>query len=220
MTQNLEHASLKQRQRAEREGWPDGLGLRVHRALSWLDRAEQCSDLDGRFIFLWIAFNAAYAQDLSAMEFSREQKRLNLFLEKLVSLDSERCLYDLVWREFSGSIRVLLKNHYIFKPFWDFQNEKISQAEWEENFAKANHAAAVALANQDCANVLGVVLARMYMLRNQLVHGGATWNSTVNREQLSNCTAFLAKLVPRVVTLMMDHPETLWGSAVFPVVEA
>ena len=92
MKQNLEHASLKQRQRAEREGWPDGLGLRVHRALSWLDRAEQCSDLDGRFIFLWIAFNAAYAQDLSAMEVSREQQRLNRFLEKLVSLDSERCL--------------------------------------------------------------------------------------------------------------------------------
>ena len=33
--------------------------------LSWLHRAEQCEDEDGRFIFLWIAFNAAYAQDLA-----------------------------------------------------------------------------------------------------------------------------------------------------------
>ena len=39
----------------------DGLGLRVHRALSWLDAAERCGDDDdARFIFLRISLNAAY----------------------------------------------------------------------------------------------------------------------------------------------------------------
>ena len=52
---------LKTRQRAERVNYPEHLSLRVHRALSWLNRAEQCQDDDGRFIFLWISFNAAYA---------------------------------------------------------------------------------------------------------------------------------------------------------------
>jgi len=53
---------LKARQRAERERYPPNLGLRVHRALSWLGRAEQLvEDVDARFVFLWIAFNAAYA---------------------------------------------------------------------------------------------------------------------------------------------------------------
>jgi len=51
------HAELKSRQRAEREGWPEFLALRVHRALSWLDRAERCEDDDGRFVFLWVAFD-------------------------------------------------------------------------------------------------------------------------------------------------------------------
>ena len=39
------------------------MGLRVHRAISWIGRAEVCgTDADAKFIFLWIAFNAAYAQ--------------------------------------------------------------------------------------------------------------------------------------------------------------
>lgn len=40
----INYKSLKKYQRAERGSYPDGLGLRVHRALSWLDRAEQSAD--------------------------------------------------------------------------------------------------------------------------------------------------------------------------------
>lgn len=53
--------ALKARQREIRGAFPESLGLRTHRALSWLNRAEQAGDADGRFIFLWITFNAAYA---------------------------------------------------------------------------------------------------------------------------------------------------------------
>ena len=50
--------------------WPggfsedDNLGLRVHRAISWIERAEQESDdADAALVFYWIAFNSAYAKD-------------------------------------------------------------------------------------------------------------------------------------------------------------
>jgi hypothetical protein len=60
----LDYSHLKERQRTERESNPENLSLRVHRALSWLHRAQSCeNDLDGQFIFLWIAFSASYAQD-------------------------------------------------------------------------------------------------------------------------------------------------------------
>ncbi|MBM4125285.1 MAG: hypothetical protein FJ246_10100 [Nitrospira sp.] len=62
----LTHRHLKERQRAEREAFSPNLSLRVHRALSWLGRAEQFGreqDVDGQFIYLWIAFNAAYTID-------------------------------------------------------------------------------------------------------------------------------------------------------------
>jgi hypothetical protein len=56
--------ALKARQREIRDGFPESLGFRTHRALSWLNRAEQAEDADGKFIFLWIAFNAAYANEI------------------------------------------------------------------------------------------------------------------------------------------------------------
>jgi len=43
------YTELKNRQRQERESYSEYLGLRVHRALSWLNRAEQCvDDADGQ----------------------------------------------------------------------------------------------------------------------------------------------------------------------------
>jgi hypothetical protein len=72
---------------------------------------------------------------------------------------------------------------------------------------------------RDTVTVLAIVLSRVYVLRNQLVHGGATWNSRVNRDQVRDCTRFLGQLVPLVVGIMMDHPATLWGDPCYPVVE-
>jgi hypothetical protein len=64
-----------------------------------------------------------------------------------------------------------------------------------------------------------IVLSRIYTLRNQLIHGGATWGSSVNRDQVRDCVGFMGKLVPLVIEVMLDHPETLWGDACYPVVE-
>jgi len=220
MDSTQDYTTLNDRQRAERDGWPTNLGLRVHRALSWLQRAELCEDEDGRFIFLWIAFNAAYANDIDDRERDPEQKVFNRFLSKLEQLDTDSVLYELIWQEFTSSIRVLLKNHYVYQPFWDHHNGLLTEEEWKARFDQANLAAHKALAANKTATALGIVLARMYTLRNQLIHGGATWNSSINREQLRDCTAFLGKLVPFVVTLMMDNPNTLWGDACYPVVES
>ncbi len=63
MQESLKHAALKKKQRTLRDDFPETMGLRVHRALSWIARAEEAEDADGRFIFLWIAFNAAYADE-------------------------------------------------------------------------------------------------------------------------------------------------------------
>ena len=93
-------------------------------------------------------------------------------------------LYDLVWEEFSGSVRLLLKNHYVFQPFWDYHNNLIDEQDWQRRFQRAGKAVDHALAKHDTSTLLSVILSRMYTLRNQLMHGGATWNSSVNRDQL------------------------------------
>lgn len=45
---------------------------------------------------------------------------------------------------------------------------------------------------------------RIYALRNQLMYGAATCSSSVNREQVRNCTNLLAKRVPLVIESMLD----------------
>ena len=77
----------------------------------------------------------------------------------------------------------------------------------------------LALSSGNTPMLLGVVFNRLYTLRNQLIHGGATWNSKVNRKQLHDCVSLLHKLIPQIISLMMEHPDTLWGDACYPVVE-
>jgi len=221
------HAELFARYEPEKALYGPALGLRVHRALSWLRRAEMEADAagspgegdpDAQFIFLWIAFNAAYATDIAEDYFASEQETFRSFLDKLLTLDRDRRLPDLVWRQFTGPIRELLKNKYVFRDFWLSNKGTLAPDAWQPRFEAANRNARDALAANDTLKLLGIVLSRIYTLRNQLVHGGSTWHSSVNREQVRDCARFMAALVPVIIEIMMDNPQTLWGDAVYPVV--
>ena len=134
---SLQHSVLKQRHRQVRDGHPTSLTLRVHRAMSWLNRAEQAEDVDGKFIFLWIAFNAAYAQELDDSDRTSDKATFTAFLQKLCDLDTSKRIDELIWKEFSGSIRMLLNNPYVFHLFWEFQRSRIDESEWKDRFASA-----------------------------------------------------------------------------------
>ena len=52
---------LKTIHRDNRVNFKEEFSTRIHRSLSWIKRAEmESEDSDASFIFLWIAFNAAY----------------------------------------------------------------------------------------------------------------------------------------------------------------
>jgi hypothetical protein len=213
------YITLKQRQRLERAGHPTHLALRVHRALSWLHRAEQCTDSDGRFIFLWIAFNSAYANETGEYRLP-EGRRFGEFLNRLVSLDRKELLSNIVWQQYSGAIRILLDNKFVFQPFWDNLNKLPDSDDWEQQFDRAKTASNRALADRNTGRVLCIVFSRLYTLhtlRNQLIHGGATWNSKVNREQLRDGAHILEELVPAVIDIMMDNAQAHWAEACYPV---
>ncbi len=93
-----------------------------------------------RFIFLWIAFNAAYANEILDRQSFTERKLFQRFLNRLIESD-------------------------------------------------------------------------------ELLHGGATWNSAVNRGQIAQGAAIMGLIVPTVIYLMMENPNQLWGDPCYPVVE-
>lgn len=218
----LHPEALKDKQRELRDGFPLPLTLRVHRALSWLRRADaEQEDLDVRFILLWIGFNAAYAGDLDrALDGAgNERARFDEFFAALVRMDSNNRIYSVIWDRFSQEIRLLLDNRYVFAPFWKNHGGEVGGGGWEITFEAAKRAANRALAQRDTPVVLSILFDRLYVLRNQLVHGGATWNSNANRNQVRDGAALLGCLLPVFINLMMDHPDEEWAMPNYPVVE-
>ena len=211
-------SELKDQHRESREHLHPSLSLRTHRALSWLEKAEASEDEDSRFIFLWIGFNAAYATDIDAQYRINERETFQNFFQKLVDLDKQNKLYELLWSEFSSGVRALLDNKYVFQPFWDYQNGKVSEEDWKASFSAAKTVANKSLANRDTPKALSVIFDRIYTLRNQVFHGGATFGSSVNRSQVKDCASFLHQVLVITIGIMLGASNTLWGDPYYPVV--
>ena len=211
---------LKEKQRRVREEFPINLGLRVHRAISWIKKAEIETDPDGQFIFLWIAFNACYAEYSQKSHDRPERSRLNEFFRKINGLDSDGLIYRAIWQQYSQAIRTILNNQFVFEPFWSYYNQISGHDNWAIEFEKAKKKSLLALRDRKTARVLYIVFDRLYVLRNQLVHGGATYDGGVNRAQVKDGAAILGHLVPLFVNIMMDHPESVWGKPFYPVTDS
>ena len=211
--------TLKARHREIRDELPQNMSLRIHRALSWLDCAEQKGDEDSRFIFLWIAFNAAYGHEIDARWGVTEREVLANFLKILIEADDAKVLYELAWQEFSGAFRSLIDNQFVYQKYWDFQKGKLSEEEWLRCFKKDKSAANRALGRMDTGKFLTVVFERLYTLRNQLIHGSATWNGSVDRDQLRDGAKIMGGVVPVIISIMLNNNPKLLGSPGYPVIE-
>ncbi len=217
---------LRERAHAASETSKNALSLRVHRAISWLARAEdEGNDPDASVIFYWIAFNAAYAQveDATQADESRkvraERGLFRDFFKLVLQHDTDNLIYNEIWDRFSGPIRLLLNNRYVFQPFWDSQRDEGGRNKWQKGFNNFKAISRRALARQDALTVLSIVFDRLYVLRNQLIHGGSTWNSSVNRAQVVDGARILSFLVPLLIGVMLDNPDEDWGEPAYPPVE-
>lgn len=208
---------LKTRHRQVRDDQPEGLRVRIHRAISWLARAEQeAGDPDATFIFLWIALNAAYAHEFGFEE--RELVQIRRFIAVLVEHDRDQRLHAILFRQFPGPIRTLIDNRFVYEPFWRALREHDGSGRWEQQFSDSREIAMRAVVEQRDEVLLHVILDRLYVLRNQLMHGGTTWDSSVNRAQLRDGVAILGTLVPVILALMVGMKDVDLGEEIFPVI--
>ncbi len=195
--------------------------LRVHRSVSWVARGQSLDgDEDLKFICYWIAFNSAYAKQQGFEQQGISDRHLHSeFFDKLNSLDKDQRIYDTIWNEFAGKVRNLMANKFIFKPFWAYMEGNISEEVMKDKFDSSNKHFLRAFERVETGLVLSIIFSRLYLLRNQLIHGGATHNSSKNREQVVTGSGLLGSLVPIFVDIMLDNPEEEWGDPYFPVVE-
>lgn len=210
-----------------KKDFSEPFGLRMHRAISWLKRAEDCrphqddlqaTDADFSFISSWIAFNALYTRDIDINKTERGEFRQ--FINQICALDKDKQIYDLIWITYDQIIRNLLENQYVFQEFWDYHNQKISKSVWERTFKDTKRKVHHALKQKDTDKILETLFIRLYTLRNQIMHGGSTYSSTANRHQVQNACQIMLSVLPSMMILMIqNHARMEWGKPFYPFID-
>ena len=215
------HSVLKQSLKDQREHLSEMHATRLHRAVSWLGCASaQETDIDLQLISLWISFNACYAIDEGGSESLAERFAFLRFVEKLVKHDTDKKIYAILWETYSGPVKALIKNPYVFHGFWVAKRKSDKDNAWKEEFNNLSVSALNCLSRQQVPELLSIVLDRLFVVRNQLLHGGATYQSQVNREQVKDGADLLGALMPTVIQIMLNTPNEDWGDIYYPVVKA
>lgn len=207
---------LRNRLQQQSEAMPEALATRLHRAISWVQCAEEADSADVEFISLWISFSACCAIDQQGDQPLGDHDRFTAFIERLVNKDSHKKIHKCLWEEYSGHVKALIKNPYVFHAFWVAKRE--GSDAWKAEFDQSSLAALNALSRGRVAELCSIVLDRLFVLRNQLIYGGATFKGSVNREQVEDGAGLLATLMPIVIETMMDASQDDWGEVAYPVV--
>lgn len=195
--------------------------IRLWRAASWIDRAQrEGTDDDEAFIFLWIAFNALYAMERSPEEGSAsERAAFQAFLQEIVRHDTNKRLRSMMMLNMTGKIIPLLDSRYILHRFWQSVKDPDTFPDWESVLHRSRDKAKYAYSEGDEATTLNILFDRLYVLRNQMIHGGATYGSQLNREMVEKAAAVLRELIPVITDILVRNPNLDLGPVIFPVIK-
>jgi len=208
---------------AVKHGLSADMRTRIHRSLSWLHRSEESEDVEGRFISLWVAFNAAYGYLDDFGMAAADHASFHEFLEKIVLADTEDLIRPILFERFQ-SIRNLSGNQYLYNHFWS------NVPDWKERFDRENSYLCVSIGRISVRNehlghkknvvgVLSITFRRLYVLRCQIFHGGATCGSRYNRLQLHGAVDLMSQVMPAMLTVMIDTGDDLGlGPIAFPAI--
>ena len=212
---------------------------RMRRAISWFDLSLTTETPDEEFIFLWIAFNAAYgfelrhpdAEDDSLSEFQKFGDFLKNILDRDIRGEIEM---RLTGRKLAGRIDHLLRNQFVYEPFWRSLRKGVGEPEenWAERFERSRGRVSYSfsrLSEPDVPpkekvdllhTVLVEVFLRLYTLRNQVFHGGATFGTGRGRKQIKDGSFIMANLVPVILDIMEadigeDPASDVWGEVAY-----
>jgi hypothetical protein len=202
---------LKKMHRGLRDTYEESFSIRIHRSLSWLNRAEQeDKDIDAKFIFIWISLNSAYSIHLDAYKnHGDEELRSEFFLTLLKNGQDE--IHEIIYERFSQEVRSILDNEFILTSFWADKDN------WEVKLKNEKREVQEALRDRkQTIYILTILFRRLYVLRNQIFHGGATWQGKLNRQQVKDGASLLGYLLPVLLIIMMENPNDNWGEIAYP----
>ncbi len=199
--------SIPPEQRDQRQSF----AVRVWRALSWLERAEEAGDVEDQFIASWIGFNALYGRLDDQNRSWGDREAWGTFLSAIWNLDGEGQLKRLMCKRQLPILR-LIETKWLSSEFWLDPEHDNDHALYQQirdllpRFGKPN-----------MLPVLRALFDRLYIMRLQVFHGASTKGSSLNRRTLSSCAALLSEFLPAFIGIMLQRGlEMDWGRLCFP----
>ena len=117
-------------------------------------------------------------------------------------------------------VRLVLDNQYTYQGYWDYQNKKIGLDVCKAQLEQEKKKVAKALQQKHSVDILLVLFNRLYTLRNQLMHGGSTYKSSLNRKQLQDGCQILSALLPAFLYIALENADSLdLGKPFYPVAQ-
>ena len=201
-----------------RDSGKANLSVRMHRSLSWLERAQkEKGDPDAAFIFHWIGFEAL----CSDQSRPAAKKKILQFLKTAVRADRDDLIYNRVVACESKTILTLVANAYVYTPFWNHYYGELSPqgpTKWADSLIGSVRRMLNNLKRREAVTfrALEALFECLRELRNQMSHGGATWESSANRDQVGDGARIMSCLLPVFLDLMMDNPNSFAKSVGSP----
>lgn len=187
-----------------------GVALRTYRAISWLECASAREhDVHATFVFLWIAFNAAYGAGNAA---EKEVERQRAFFRRILAADGDAVL-PATLRQSRRLVETVLESRQIYWRRIRNQEGDRAHGDWHVHFRRDTNDAMRALdlaSPSGSATVLDAVFDRLSTLRNLLMHGQVSWRSRIAGPVVETASDFLATMVPVFVRLMIEHRDADW----------
>ena len=204
-----------------------------------MDRSRQeTSDDDDcghvRFVFYWIAYEAAYKVDGSGESSPRapEAQQRGSFHRKIARYDRGR-LQDTLrrHRERVAKVLELRQAHPSFWQKWDEDGRVESAENWERIFGKRTRKAKETLrraiedwhlgdANERTEDSLNDLFRNLAVVRNQIVHGASAGSHSRGRTQVRLGAQLLHALIPCFRDSIESNLDEDWGRPPFPRVGA
>ncbi len=202
---------------------------RVERMNTWIELAAAAPYDHVRFVFYWIAYEAAY-QTFRRTEDSREDwQDREKFHGRLADRDRGRLRSAL--RSNRADIVSILELRQAHRSFWR-QTEVVSSAEeWERRFSKRVDKAVEELDEtvhisketatsrgafaRTMSNTLNNLFESLSVVRHQIVHGGSAGPQSRGRTQVILGASLLQALVPCFRDSIANSDQD-WGEPPYP----
>ena len=180
--------------------------VRIHRALSWGQAAEKEERLDEKLIKYWISFNALYGSGFT--EFSEVEK----FLGIVISVDKDNILKNALIEK-TNTIKNFFSIPELYDAYWkDEMATRVDREKVASKYSEKNKDKFIEFIKTGVGAdaVLFDLFDLIYLLRNQIFHGSASYDSVDNNSIKENCIEILGIFIPLIIEIMINNPNNNW----------